>query len=113
MLKLMVDFEKRSERISTSPNAPNNPYRALSNEKGFPRGITKANMGSVMRELERRRYITKREERTANRKMVERWMPTSDGFMWLDKKGAPGAPSALQVEHGAPSASAPSVALGL
>lgn len=113
VLKLMSEFEKRSERISTSPNAPNNPYRALSNEKGFPRGITKATMGSVMRELERRRYITKREERTANRKTVERWMTTSDGLMWLDKEAAPSAPSALRVEQGAPSASAPSVALGL
>jgi len=113
VLRLMVDFEQRGEPISTSANASNNPYKALSNEKGFPRSITKASMGSAMRELERRRYITKREEQSANRKMRERWMPTSDGLQWLKLKGAPGAPSALQVERGAPGASAPSVAQGL
>jgi len=113
VLRLMVDFEQRGERISTSANASNNAHKAMSEEKGFPRSITKATMGSVMRELERRRFIAKREEQTANRKMRERWMPTSDGLQWLESGGAPSAPSALQVKRGAPSASAPSVALGL
>jgi CheY-like chemotaxis protein len=113
VLRLLLDFEQRGERVSTSVNAPNNAYRAMSGEKCFPRSITKASMGSVMRELERRRYIAKREERTANRKTVERWAPTSDGLQWLESKGAPSAPSARHVEVGAPRASAPSLALGL
>lgn len=116
VLRLLLDFEQRGERVSTSVNASNNAYRAMSGEKGFPRSITKASMGSVMRELERRRYIAKREERTANRKTVERWAPTSDGLQWLESKGepsAPSAPSARHVEGGAPRASAPSLALGL
>ncbi len=89
VLRLMVDFEQRGERISTAPNQPNNPYRLMSSEKGFPRSITKSGMNSVMRELERRRYITKREERTDNRKVRERWTMTSDGLQWLESGGAP------------------------
>ncbi|NBW17833.1 MAG: hypothetical protein EBR82_58630 [Caulobacteraceae bacterium] len=92
VLKLMLDFEQRGERISTAPNQPNNPYRLLSSEKQFPRSITKSGMNSVMRELERRRFITKREDRTANRKVVERWALTSEGLHWLESKGAPSAP---------------------
>ena len=92
VLKLMVDFEQRGERISTAPNQPNNPYRLLSSEKQFPRSITKSGMNGVMRELERRRFITKREDRTANRKVVERWALTSEGLHWLESKGAPSAP---------------------
>ncbi len=113
VLRLVLDFEQRGDRIATAPTAPNNPYRALSGEKGFPRSITKSRMNSLMRELERRRFVAKREERTADRKVRERWALTSDGLMWLDEKVAPSAPGLRQAQGGAPRASAPTLAQGL
>jgi len=113
VLRLMVDFEQRGEHISAAPTAPNNPYKALSGEKGFPRSITKASMGSVMRELERRAFIAKRKEQTADYKMRERWALTSNGLQWLESRTPPSPPGFRQVQGGAPGANPPSLAQGL
>jgi len=113
VLRLMVDFEQRGDRIATAPTAQNNPYRALSSEKGFPKAITKSRMGSVMRELERRAFIAKREERTADYKVRERWALTSDGLQWLESRTPPRPPGLRQVQGGAPGANPPGLALGL
>lgn len=113
VLRLMVDFEQRGDRIATAPTAQNNPYRALSSEKGFPKAITKSRMGSVMRELERRSFIAKREERTADYKVRERWALTSDGLQWLESRTPPRPPGLRQVQGGAPGANPPGLALGL
>jgi len=92
VLRLMVDFEQRDEHISTASNQSNNPYRLMCGEKGFPRSITRAGMNSLMRELERRAFIAKRKEQTADYKVRERWKITSDGLQWLESRTPPSPP---------------------
>ena len=57
ILRLMAEFQVRGEVISTSGYSPNNPYRKLSGEPTFPRKISRPDLETLIRNLQRKGLI--------------------------------------------------------
>lgn len=89
VLRLIDEFNGRGEFISTASTSPDNAYKKLAQQKGYPKKLTKTLLTNAMRDAERGGLLYREEYQTKERKSKERWALTSAGRESL----APTAPT--------------------
>lgn len=102
LLRILADFVKRDEKVSTAPNSPRtNAWALLRQETGFPKRAfpTSVALFSAVRQLERDGFIEKLEYRNQSRKDKTAWTLTAKGWGEIGEV-APSAPSAPTPEVG-------------
>lgn len=105
VMRLMVDFNKRGEKVSPEPTARNNAWKMFQQEPGFPRRRyrTGGALFAAMRQLERDGLIERSEYTNAHRKRYQEWVLTPRGLKSIGE-AAPTAPTAPTYGVGAPGA---------
>lgn len=88
---LIAEFYRRGEYLPTSPQAPANAFKMLSDDPAFPPRLDRRRFAQVLRDAERKGLIFREPYRTDARKERERWAPA-----------APTAPTARQADGGTP-----------
>ena len=102
LLRLIAEFAKRGEHVSSSENSPSNAFKKFEREPSLSKRLKRAELFDLLRRAERSGYVCRTMVRTANRKEREVWEVTADGFIFADI--APSAPTAPTPEDRAPSA---------
>lgn len=79
ILKMMVEFEERGEFISTSASSPDNPFKKLSGELGYPHKLSKDRLSLLIRDADRDGLVIRERYKSHDRKPKERWLVTHKG----------------------------------
>lgn len=87
LVELIMDFDKRGERVTTSINGPATVFRLLKSHPTFPKGMGSDKLTRLLRELETDRRIFRRTVKTPDRKWREVFSCDQD-----PEKSAPNAP---------------------
>lgn len=88
VLALIAEFASRGERISTATNSPANASKKIGKELGYPKHLNRADLFTLLRDLERQNFLAREVITTTDRKTREVWRVTPAG------QSAPSAPSA-------------------
>jgi hypothetical protein len=73
ILPLIDEFYKRGEFVSTSTTAHTNAHKLLSNERGYPKGLEKKVLWTLLRGAERKGLIVREDYQSAHRNTCQRW----------------------------------------
>jgi hypothetical protein len=73
ILSLIDEFYKRGEFVSTTTTAHTNAHKLLSNERGYPRGLEKKDLWTLLRGAERDGVILREDYQSAHRNTCQRW----------------------------------------
>jgi len=80
ILSLIAEFYARGEFVSDSVNSPsNNAFKMLHAEAGYPKGLPKQGLFTLLREAERDGQIEREEFQNNDRKTRTRWRVTDAG----------------------------------
>ncbi len=79
VLKMMVEFEHRGEFISTSASSPDNLFKKLSGEPGYPHKLSKDRLSLLIRDADRDGLVIRERYKSHDRKPKERWLVTLKG----------------------------------
>lgn len=101
LLRLIAEFEGRSQYCSTSITARNHPFAVLQGEPAFKRlSLKREDVRRIVNQCQRAKWIEPLIYRTPDRKDRERWTLTASGRDFASIS-APTAPTAPTVEDGA------------
>ncbi len=79
VLRLIRDFNDRGEVISTATSGPGNTHHTLHAEAGYPEGLSRDDLVTLLREAERQKLIERVERKTGGRRAGEQWTLTTKG----------------------------------